>query len=98
MTTYAWPTTAPFWPAAVRWRALVNESASTSSLSGYTQVRAVPGLRWAVSLDMPEQSYDHRRALGMTFVSGKESVVCREKKGGIAEALEVLAKAVGAPT
>ena len=63
MTTYTWPTAQAFRPAQVRWRLLVNERRTTSALSGYTQVSAVPGARWALSLDMPEQSYEDRRQL-----------------------------------
>jgi hypothetical protein len=47
----------------VRWRLITNEGVTTSSLSGYTQVRATPGSRWSVSLDMPQQAYDARRQL-----------------------------------
>jgi hypothetical protein len=38
---------------------------------------------------------EHRRVLGMVLTPGAESVVCREKSGGIAKALEALGKVVG---
>ena len=38
---------------------------------------------------------EHRAILEMVMTPGAESVVCREKAGGIAKALEALSKAVG---
>lgn len=63
MTTYAWPATKPFWPENARWRQVLNQRSSTSSLSGFTQVLGLPGTRWAVTLDMPRQSYAERLEL-----------------------------------
>lgn len=66
MTTYTWPlpTDKAFWPRAVRWRQITNGVATTSSISGYTQTGGTPGTRWAMQLDMDEQSFDERRRLG----------------------------------
>lgn len=63
MTTYSWPTTRPFQPENARWRQVLNQRANTSALSGYTQVLGMPGTRWAVTLDMPRQSYAERLEL-----------------------------------
>jgi hypothetical protein len=64
MATFDWPDAKPFWPRAARWHVLLNQTSSTSALSGYTQVLSLPGARWRLSLDVPEQSYDERHALG----------------------------------
>ena len=63
MATYSWPTTKAFQPQDARWRQVLNQRANTSALSGYTQVLGMPGTRWAVTLDMPRQSYAERLAL-----------------------------------
>lgn len=63
MATYTWPTTRAFWPAAVRWRQVLTERATVSPLSGYSQAVAAPGTRWAMTLEMPQQTYAERREL-----------------------------------
>lgn len=65
MATYTWPGAADkaFMPRQARWRAVPNSRDSTSALSGYTQTATLPGARWGLSLDMPEQAWDERDRL-----------------------------------
>lgn len=64
MAVYDWPYGGKaFWPRAARWRTLINERATVSALSGYTQTGSTPGARWGVALDIDRQSYAERLAL-----------------------------------
>lgn len=64
MAVYDWPYgVKAFWPRAARWRTLINERATVSALSGYTQTGSTPGARWGVALDFAAQSYAERRTL-----------------------------------
>lgn len=76
MAVYQWPAAGgkAFWPARVRWRSHPNTRGSTSPLSQYVQTTAMPGAKWGLLLEFPEQSYDERRALHgwLDQLSGQE--------------------------
>lgn len=75
MTTYAWPTSAPFKPQAAELRVIDNlQRVVESPLSGYVQTQSMPGARWGWAFDMTPHSQADRQALEayLLRLSGRE--------------------------
>jgi hypothetical protein len=75
MAEYTWPTSSKaYTPSAIVWRQVHNSRTSTSPLNGAVQSVGLPGMRWGLTLEWPEQSYAERALLEglLSLLSGPE--------------------------
>ncbi len=75
MTTYSWPTSGTaFRAASMSWGQSHNGRAASSSLNGAIQTTSLPGARWGLTVNFPQQSYAERAQVEAFFtrLSGME--------------------------
>ncbi len=75
MAAYTWPTShKAYTPSAITWRQRHNSRMSVSPLSGAVQTISLPGMRWGLTLEWPQQSYADRAIVEglLTLLSGQE--------------------------